>query len=277
MSLADNYIATLDSVGESILKWSDPENQFRGYTNDWPLARFSTALSIALAYFLFVVLGSAIMKLGVPAMELYPLKFVYNVSQIMLCAYMTLEALFLAYRNGYTVTPCVGYDQMNPPVANLLWLFYISKVWDFWDTIFIVTGKKWRQLSFLHVYHHITIFLFYWLNSHVNYDGDVYLTVLLNGFIHTVMYTYYFICMHTKVPETGKSLPIWWKSSLTMMQMIQFITMMSQGSYLLVTQCKTTSLRVVACYIVYILSLFVLFAQFFVQSYVKPSKKKKQS
>ncbi len=217
------------------------------------------------------------MKLGIPAMDLYPLKFVYNVSQIMLCAYMTLEALFLAYRNGYTVTPCVGYDTMNPPVANLLWLFYISKVWDFWDTIFIVTGKKWRQLSFLHVYHHITIFLFYWLNSHVNYDGDVYLTVLLNGFIHTVMYTYYFICMHTKVPETGKSLPIWWKSSLTMMQMIQFITMMSQGSYLLVTQCKTTSLRVVACYIVYILSLFVLFAQFFVQSYVKPSKKKKQS
>lgn len=215
------------------------------------------------------------MKLGVPAMDPYPLKFVYNVSQIMLCAYMTIEAGLLAYRNDYTILPCEPYDTKNPPLANLLWLFYISKVWDFWDTIFIVLGKKWRQLSFLHVYHHITIFLFYWLNSHVNYDGDVYVTVALNGFIHTVMYTYYFVSMHTKVPETGKSLPIWWKSSLTMLQLIQFVTMMSQGTYLVATGCDQVGLKVVMAYVVYILSLFILFAQFFVQSYVKPKKKKK--
>lgn len=216
------------------------------------------------------------MRLGIPAIDPYAVKFVYNVSQIMLCSYMTLEALFLAYRNGYRVLPCVGYNQTNPPLANLLWLFYVSKVWDFWDTIFIVLGKKWRQLSFLHVYHHITIFLFYWLNSHVNYDGDIYLTIVLNGFIHTVMYTYYFICMHTKVPSTGESLRIWWKSSLTMMQMIQFVTMMSQGTFLLATQCPTSSLRVIALYIVYIFSLFVLFAQFYVHSYSKPKKPKKK-
>ena len=210
----------------------------------------------------------------VPALDPYPIKFVYNVSQIMLCAYMTVESGMLAYRNGFTWLPCIQYNTGNPPIANLLWLFYISKVWDFWDTIFIVIGKKWNQLSFLHVYHHTTIFLFYWLNSHVNYDGDVFLTILLNGFIHTVMYTYYFICMHTKIPETGKSLPIWWKSSLTMMQMIQFITMMSQASYLLTTHCRTTSLRVVVAYFVYILSLLVLFAQFFVASYMKPKKPK---
>lgn len=213
---------------------------------------------------------------GIPSLDPYPIKFLYNVSQIFLCAYMTLEALFLAYRNGYTVLPCNDFNTQNPPLANLLWLFYVSKVWDFWDTIFIVLGKKWRQLSFLHVYHHITIFLFYWLNLHVNFDGDIFLTILLNGFIHTVMYTYYFICMHTKVPETGKSLPIWWKSSLTMLQMIQFLTMMSQGSYLVATQCPKVGLRVVAAYIAYILSLFVLFANFFVASYVKPKKGKKK-
>jgi len=32
-------------------------------------------------------------------------------------------------------------------------------VFDFMDTIFIILGKKWNQLSFLHVYHHVTIFL----------------------------------------------------------------------------------------------------------------------
>lgn len=190
---------------------------------------------------------------------------------------MTIEAGLLAFRNGYSLAPCVGYDNENPPVANLLWLFYISKVWDFWDTFFIVIGKKWRQLSFLHYYHHWSIFLFYWLNANANYDGDVYLTIALNGFIHTVMYTYYFICMHTKVPETGKSLPIWWKSSLTMLQLFQFVTMMSQGTTLLVTQCEGVPLRITAAYIVYILSLFILFSQFFVASYMKPKTNKKKS
>jgi elongation of very long chain fatty acids protein 4 len=84
--------------------------------------------------------------------------------------------------------------------------------------------------------------------------------------------------MHTKVPATGESLPIWWKSSLTMMQMFQFVTMMSQGTYLLATQCPTTSLRVVMLYVAYIFSLFLLFAQFYVASYTKPkSSRKKKS
>lgn len=234
---------------------------------------FASAFTIALVYFLFVVIGSRVMQV-MPAIDPYPIKFFYNVSQIMLCAYMTIEAFLLAYRNGYSVTPCVGYVRDNPPIANLLWLFYVSKVWDFWDTIFIVLGKKWRQLSFLHVYHHITIFLFYWLNANVYYDGDIYLTILLNGFIHTVMYTYYFICMHTKDKATGKSLPIWWKSSLTMLQLFQFITMMSQGSYLVINGCGDLSSRVTGTYVVYILSLFFLFAQFFVNSYMTPKKKK---
>jgi len=222
-----------------------------------------------------VMIGSAIMKLGVPAMEVYGLKFVYNVSQIFLCAYMTVEAFLLAYRSNYHALPCNAYSRDHPQIANLLWLFYVSKVWDFFDTVFIIMGKKWRQLSFLHVYHHFTIFLFYWLNINALYDGDIYLTILLNGFIHTVMYTYYFICMHTKVPKTGESLNIWWKSSLTMMQMIQFTVMVSQAGYILVTGCKSASQRITWAYMLYILSLFVMFAQFYIASYTKKPKKAK--
>merc|ERR1711937_1103642 len=176
-----------------------------------------------------------------------------------------------ARRHDYDLV-CNSFKSENPPVANVLWLFYVSKILDFVDTFFIVIGKKWKQLSFLHVYHHTTIFLFYWLNSNVFYDGDIYLTIVLNGFIHTVMYTYYFICMHTKDKETGKSIPIWWKSYLTLMQLIQFVTMMSQGTYLVINGCDTLSIRITATYVVYILSLFFLFAQFFVQSYMAPKK-----
>jgi len=266
------YVDTMNAYGEAILQMADPDSQWRGYTEGWIFTDFSTAGTIALAYVLFVIIGSTVMK-SLNPIDPYPLKFVYNVSQIMLCAYMTIEAFMMAYRSGYHILPCNKFDTENPPLANLLWLFYVSKIWDFWDTIFIVLGKKWKQLSFLHVYHHTTIFLFYWVNVHVLYDGDIYLTILLNGFIHTVMYTYYFICMHTKDPKTGKSLPIWWKSSLTMMQMIQFVTMMSQATYLMIGQCEEVSIRVTSIYLIYIFSLLLLFAQFYVNSYKKPKKK----
>lgn len=269
----DAYISAMDAVGESILAWADPDSKFIGHTKGWAFTEFSTAISIAFLYLIFVAVGSTVMKAGVPAIDPYPIKFIYNVSQIFLCAYMTVEAFMVAYRADYGIV-CNSYDAENPPVANLLWLFYVSKIWDFWDTIFIVLGKKWRQLSFLHVYHHFTIFLFYWLNASAQYDGDVFLTVLLNGFIHTVMYTYYFICMHTKVKGTGEAIPIWWKPYLTILQLIQFVTMMSQGTYLVVNGCDTLSVRITATYVVYILSLFFLFAHFFVQSYMKPKKKK---
>merc|ERR1719316_1790887 len=107
-------------------------------------------------------------------------------------------------------------------------------------------GCNWRQLSFLHVYHHTTIFLFYWLNVHVNYDGDIYLTIILNGLIHTLMYTYYFVSLHTR--------DIWWKSFLTSSQMVQFCCMISQACYMM--------------------SLLGLFAHFFNKTYVTKKSKK---
>ena len=127
MSYAD-FAEKMNASGDSIVEWSDPENKYHGYTEGWFLTDFSSAATIALVYVGFVLIGSAVMKAGVPAMDPYPLKFIYNVSQIMLCAYMTIEAFLLAYRNGYSVLPGNAYDQDNPPVANLLWLFYISKV-----------------------------------------------------------------------------------------------------------------------------------------------------
>jgi elongation of very long chain fatty acids protein 4 len=81
--------------------------------------------------------------------------------------------------------------------------------------------------------------------------------------------------MHTKDKATGKSLPIWWKSSLTMLQLFQFVSMMSQGSYLVINGCEHLNIRVTGAYVVYILSLFFLFLHFFIESYMKPKKSKK--
>ena len=154
----------------------------------WPMTEFSDMMALSAAYLIFVGLGSAIMQKS-PSLHnmTFPLRFIYNLMQVGLCSYMTVEAGVLAYRNSYSLTPCNAFSNTNPPVGSLLWLFYISKILDFADTFFIVMGKKWTQLTFLHVYHHLTIFMFYWLNANIGYDGDIYFTILLNGFIHSVM------------------------------------------------------------------------------------------
>ncbi len=110
---------------------------------------------------------------------------------------------------------------------------------------------------------------FYWLNLNVGYDGDVYLTIVLNGVIHTVMYTYYFVSLHTK--------DIWWKSALTMCQMVQFVVMNAQAAYIIFTGCEMYPRNITNAYLYYIVSLLFLFAHFFVMSYVVKKDKKKSS
>ena len=102
----------------------------------------------------------------------------------------------------------------------------------------------------------------------MGYDGDVYLTIVLNGLIHTVMYTYYFVSLHTK--------NIWWKSVLTLCQMVQFIFMNAQAAIVLYLGCDYPK-NITHAYLYYILTLLFLFAHFYVVSYVwgsKPSSKK---
>jgi elongation of very long chain fatty acids protein 4 len=100
----------------------------------------------------------------------------------------------------------------------------------------------------------------------VGYDGDIYLTIVLNGLIHTLMYTYYFVSMHTK--------EIWWKPALTMGQMIQFCLMNLQALYLIFVPGVQFPRNITVAYLFYIITLLFLFAQFFVRSYMSPKSKK---
>ena len=48
-------------------------------------------------------------------------------------------------------------------IAKALWWYYFSKVVEFWDTFFFILRKKNNQVSFLHVYHHATMFPIWWI------------------------------------------------------------------------------------------------------------------
>ena len=74
----DAYNNLVDKIGDAIIDWSDPDRIFRANLEGWWLCDFRSAITIALAYVAFVVLGSQVMR-ALPAMDPYPIKFLYNV------------------------------------------------------------------------------------------------------------------------------------------------------------------------------------------------------
>jgi len=248
-------------------------------TKGWPLTRLDHALVIVGAYLGFVLVGTMIFKriygeekvTGKPVKSeqekglLHVIMLFYNLVQVGLCAYMMQGALVEAFRvNSYRFI-CNDFNVAAAGMAHWNWIFYCSKILDFCDTIFIVVRGKWRQLSFLHVYHHTTIYLFYWLNANFAYDGDIYYTIAVNSFIHLVMYAYYFFSATTGIPQ-------YLKRTVTILQLVQFVTMMGQAAYLLISGCPYPR-NVTGVYFIYILSLFYLFSDFFTGTYSKEKKK----
>ena len=107
------------------------------------------------------------------------------------------------------------------------------------DTIFLVLRKKWQQLTFLHVYHHSTMFVLWWIGvkwvpgGSGNTFQTVYVLVvsnspsftaffaaMVNSLIHVAMYLYY--ALAACGPKVQKYLC--WKKYLTILQMVTLIS-----------------------------------------------------
>ena len=135
--------------------------------------------------------------------------------------------------NRFDKVLCNPFNPAETNIAKVVWVFYLSKVLDFADTFFIVVTKSWTRLSFLHLYHHSTIFLIYWMVINAAYAGDVYTTVILNGLVHMLMYFYYLLTTLGYRPS--------WRLWVTYSQLIQFLMMNATAIYLLYNNCAYPS------------------------------------
>lgn len=125
-------------------------------------------------------------------------------------------------------------------------------------------------MTFLHVYHHSSITVVTNLFLHVYPGGDNCLPVLLNSFVHMLMYTHY-LCSVLGVK-------CWWRSILTKLQLIQFvlITVINVAD-LVKWACGRVLTRRGGCQepefmnwilIGYMATMIVLFSQFYVRRYL---------
>lgn len=144
------------------------------------------------------------------------------------------------------------------------WMFVLSKLPELGDTIFIVLRKQ--PLIFLHWYHHITVLLYSWF-SYSEYTASARWYVVMNYFVHSIMYTYYALKAMRYRPPKAISMVI---TALQLTQMlIGCYINISAYQYLKSGQmdCHITRTNIHFSFAMYF-SYFVLFALFFYKSYL---------
>lgn len=144
--------------------------------------------------------------------ELRAVLLVYNAAQVVLCGWMAAGLAAGAWSWSNPMALNLSY---SPHIEFFMLLHFLSKILDFCDTIWMVLKKNWRQLTFLHVYHHLSITLVWgYLLQSGDANGTAYFGAFLNSVVHFLMYSHYF------VTSLGYKNPL--KPLLTNIQLLQF-------------------------------------------------------
>ncbi|ESO02220.1 hypothetical protein HELRODRAFT_188628 [Helobdella robusta] len=276
------------------IKYGDPRT-----TNSFLLRTPEAMLIIVILYLIFVVAAPRIMEKR-PAMDLKKLIIVYNFALVGLSGYMCVEFLLVATLLGYSYS-CQPVDweykrdslnmrsvrknlssaidkgckifwnfgnvvkYFGYVMINVSWLFFFSKIVELADTVFFILRKKNSQVTFLHVYHHATMIINWWMAAKYVPIGQSFFVGVVNSFIHTLMYVYY--ALAALGPEMQKYL--WWKKYMTKLQLIQFVLVVSHtGNNLFYRMdCDYPWLyNTITFY--YTWSMLFLFLNFYYQTYI---------
>lgn len=188
----------------------------------------------------------------------------HNLFLVALSAYMSATAVVEAVGNGFWLWGN-EYDPTQIGLARIVHVFYLSKIYEFVDTFIMLVKGNLRQVSFLHVYHHVTVSMIMWLITYAAPGGDAYYSVVLNSFVHVVMYTYYGLSSAIGPVPSVRKRWLWWGSYLTRFQMAQFVSMMLHSCYLLATGTYVAFIAKVQ--LGYMVTLLALFANFYVRKH----------
>lgn len=91
------------------------------------------------------------------------------------------------------------------------------KLIDLVETVVFVLRKKQEQISFLHVYHHVSTILLIWFMTKYYAVSMTSFGILINCTVHVIMYTYYYLT--TLGPNMQKMMSSY-KPIITSVQMV---------------------------------------------------------
>lgn len=271
MSIATNesFFVTVKKNFDEAFGNTDPR------VKNYPLVgNDPTVLCLVIFYLLFVILGKRFMEHRKAVNVPVPVLFVYNFGLVIMSAYMLEEVVVGVYQSQYDFF-CGRI--MNTPaemkVVNGLWWYFFSKAIELLDTVWMVIRKKNDQITFLHVFHHSTMLLIWWIVVTWIPAGQSFVGVSLNCCVHVFMYAYYAL---SAIPSLREKL--WWKKYITTFQLVQFMIALVHGLYGMATGC-TFPMWGQLLIVGYMIIMLVLFSNFYVHEYIKKSnaaKKRKQ-
>jgi len=144
------------------------------------------------------------------------------------------------------------------------WLFALSKYGELIDTVFIILRK--RPLHFIHWYHHTTVLVYTWFSLVVMTPPGA-LFAVVNTFVHSIMYFYYFLAACGSRPSWGRFVTI-----IQLTQMVAGITISSFWTYYYLSEHYRCPLEHANAYMFSTLALyasyFLLFLNFYLQRYI---------
>lgn len=181
-----------------------------------------------------------------------------------------MQGLTLAIEIGFDKWICVprNFPIKQMYLFRLVHAYYLLKIFDLFDTVFFILRKKYNQVSFLHVYHHVVIAFSAYLGSQYITGGQLMFQGIANVFVHAVMYFYYFYTSFK--PELKNSL--WWKKYITQFQMLQFFLVMLHFSIpLILKQCIFPKFWLIMGLIQNGFML-AMFSDFYYKTYVRKNK-----
>lgn len=178
-------------------QWTHWSTQFLAkvrspYTSELPLMNPLHVATIVSCYLAVIVFGRIIMSKRLEKFEVRYFALAHNAVMTALSAFMCVEILRQAWIGGYSL---FGNEFVDPahggrPMAKIVAVFYLSKILEFNDTVIMLLKKNFHQITFLHVYHHASVFVIWWLVTFWSPNGEAYFSSMLNSFIHVIMYGY---------------------------------------------------------------------------------------
>jgi elongation of very long chain fatty acids protein 7 len=254
-----------------------PVREWEKVVYNWPLISSPVPTVLFCAVYLYVVkfLGPSLMRDRKP-FQIKSLIFVYNVLTVLFNLYIFTTFARLGWFTGYSLS-CQDFDD-SPKGHAMNWnayLFFVSKFFDFADTIFFVLTKKNSHISYLHLIHHTTMPIYCYIGMRLGPNGHGTFAPLLNSFVHVIMYSYYALALLGPAVRPY----LWWKKYLTQMQLIQFFAIFIHSTPLYTGFPKSCKYPVNAFYIYALLTTIfsVLFLNFYIQSYLKPCDNRKKA
>ncbi|KAJ8767926.1 hypothetical protein K2173_020866 [Erythroxylum novogranatense] len=159
----------------------------------------------------------------------------------------------------------------NGPLFFWAYVFYMSKIYEFLDTLLIILSNSKRRLTFLHVYHHATVVIMCYLSLHTS-QSMFPAVIVTNASVHVIMYYYYMMCALGSRPS--------WKKRVTDCQIMQFYSsfgIIPVMFYYHLSGEGCSGIWACCFNAVFIITLLFLFLDFRVENYASNATKDKDT